>query len=54
LLHVRDTVLGLAHRVVVMGTEKGVKGVDLDPEALERVREAVRWVQSQDARGATR
>ena len=38
---VRDAVLGLAGRVVVMGT--GVKGVGLEPEALERVREVVRW-----------
>ena len=26
-----------------MGTETGVKGVGLEPEALERVREVVRW-----------
>jgi ribulose-phosphate 3-epimerase len=40
---VRDAVLGLADRVVIMGTETGVKGVGLEPKALERVREVVRW-----------
>ena len=43
LQRVRDTVLELADRIVVMGTETGVKGVGLEPEALERVREVVRW-----------
>ena len=40
---VRDAVLEFADRVVVMGTETGVKGVGLEPKALERVREVVRW-----------
>lgn len=40
---VRDAVLELADRVVIMGTETGVKGVGLESEALERVREVVRW-----------
>jgi ribulose-phosphate 3-epimerase len=40
---VRDAVLELSDRVVIMGTETGVKGVGLEPEALERVREVVRW-----------
>lgn len=36
-------VAGLADRVVFMGTQSGVKGVGLEPEALENVREAARW-----------
>lgn len=39
---VRD-VLGLMDRIVLMGTETGVKGVGLQPEALDSVREVARW-----------
>lgn len=36
-------VAGLADHIVFMGTQSGVKGVGLEPEALENVREAGRW-----------